>query len=600
MSTEHYTPQDWLKQIEYGLEYRRKFGLEDKWGEFEAIYYNVHESMMNDGPNIFLSQGDAMLSTLTVPDARVKVRPVKPEEVDKAPLVETLDNILLRELDLASEVDTAALHAFLFGRGFIKLGYDSEWGYDPGLDLGGQLQLGATLTQLNRKGTRRIEYDSTIAPGSPWMRSALPHDIVVPWGVKDLESTPWIAHRIVRPLDDLRQDPKYSIPRALQPQLSMEDFVQSYRSAQAGKLRQRTNTCEAEYVELYEIHDRATGRIMVVTWDTEKFLRNENNALQLENRLPFTTVAFTPRTRAFWTTPDAYYLYHIQNELSDTAVQRTKQRRISTVKFLHDEGMIDDEELNKILSPDVGVSAKIQSGGDITKAIIPVTWAPNQQLAQEEELLRANAREQIGFSRNQLGEFAGGRKTATEVGAVDKASQLRMSRRGLQIKRLYEDTIRTMNNVIFTYWTLPRYVSVIGEEYTQQWMQINGPAIRGRFSYEIEFVEEGDLAQRKLAALQLYGHLSQDPGVDPIGLRKWLTSQFNDPAFERIFSADVRERMHELSLQNGGVQPANAGGGSAPRGVSALQLPHGQGSDPSTNAAGFLAGRGNNSGAYSR
>jgi len=602
MSTQNYTPEDWLEAISDGLEYRRRFGLEDKWGEFEAIYYNTHQSMMNDGPNIFLSQGDAMLSTLTVPTARIKVKPTKPEEVTTAPLVESLDNTLLRELNVADEVDSAALHAYLFGRGFLKIGYDSEWGYSPEHDLGGSLQLGATLTQLNRSGSRRIEYDSAVTPGSPWVRAVMPHDIVVPWGAKDIESTPWIAHRVVRKLKDLRSDQKYSVPRDLNPQISMQDFHDSYNSAQAKKIGKKLNTKEAEYIELYEIHDRCTGMIYCVTWDCDRFLRKETNALQINNALPFTGLGFTPRTRSFWTTPDVYYLYYIQNELSDTAVQRTKQRRISTLKFLYDDGVISEEELAKILSPEVGVAAKIEGGQEIGKALAPINYAPNQQLANEEELLRANAREQIGFSRNQLGEYTGGRKTATEVGEVSSSSRLRMSRRGLQVKRLYEDTIRRVNNILFRYWSIPRYVPLLGAQRTQTWQAVNGPLLSGAYDYGIEFVEAQELAQRKFTALQLYAQLAQDPGVDPIGLRDWLCSQVNDPAFERIFNADVRRRMLELQLQSqgGGVQQGGRGGGQGSPGLQLpqLQAPSGQGPNPSSDPTGLLAGGGSNPGPY--
>lgn len=585
-SPKQQTPERWLEEIEHGLEYRRKFGLEDLWGTFEAIYYNTHESMMNDGPNIFLSQGDAMLSTITVPSAQVRVRPTKPEEVDKAPLVEALDNTLLRELNIEQEVESAALHAYLFGRGILKIGYDSEWGYDPEYDLGGSLQLGLTLTQLTSKGDRRIEYDSSVTPGSPWIRALMPHDFVVPWGVKEISHSPWVAHRFIRHIDDLRADRKYNTSR-LEPSISMEDFVNSYRVTSRPRMRNHVNTRKPEYVEMYEIHDRRTGKIFVVTANHDKFLRNDDNALQIDNQLPFVSVGFTPRARAFWTTPDVFYLYYIQNELSDVARQRTKQRRISTLKFLYDEGKISEEELQKILSPEVGVAGKVESGvGDISTAVIKLDNSPNQQLGVEEELLRSNAREQIGFSRNQLGEYTGGRKTATEVSAVDRSSQLRMSRRGLAIKRLYEDSVRIINGIVFSYWTLPRYVSVMGEENAERWLRVNGPMLKGRYAYNVTFTDESALEARKLQALELYGMLAADPSVDPVELRNFLVNQVNDPAFARLFNADVRNAVSQVQQGGGAVRSPSRPGGESP--VAVLQRQNGQAGQQ--GPTGLLAG----------
>lgn len=573
------TPDEWRDEIETGLEYRRKFGLEDIWGKLESIYYNVHESMTNDGPNIFLSQGDAMLSSLTVPSPYVEVEPRIPEAVDKAPLLSGVDNALMEDMRLQEEVEKASLHAYLWGRGFIKVGYDSEFGYDPSFDIMGDAQLGMTLTQFDSKGRRLIEYDSQVKPGMPWARAVLPHDIVVPWGTMDINTAPWIAHRLVRHVDDIKADRKYSNTKGLQPQISMEDFVNSYRSSMR-TLRRTTATQEAEFIEFYEIHDRESGRIYCVTWDSDKFLRNQTNALQIENKLPFAGMSFVPRARAFWVTPDVYYLFYIQTELSDTAVQRTKQRRLSVLKFLFDEEAIGPEELQKLLSPDVGAAAKIEAGGDITKAVMRLDNSPNQTLAQEEELLRANAREQIGFSRNQLGEYTGGRKTATEVGVVEKSSNLRMTRRGKAVKTLYEDSLQLINGIIFNHWTSPRAVRILGPTQGQQWMKLNGPFLKSKYSYKVSLIDEEEAKQDELQALQLYGTLAQDPGVDPIALRMYLTNRFRNPAFGRIFNADIRAQMLQRAVleASGDLQPQGGGGRqSGPPQMQQLQRQNGQG-----------------------
>jgi hypothetical protein len=552
---------EWLEEIEDGLDYRRRFGLEDKWGEIESIYYNTHKSMMNDGANLFLSQGDAMLSMITVPSPRVSIRALTPESVGRAPLLEQLDNTLLRDLRIQEEAETAALHAYLYGTAFLKVGYDSEWGFDPDLDLGGSLQLGLTLSQLSPQGNRRIEHDASVVPGMPWVRAVMPHDIVVPWGVKSVVNTPWIAHRVVRHIDDLHADPKYDNTGRLVPTLSMEDFVNSYRT----NIRtiRTASTHKSEFVEFYEIHDRRTGRIYAVIKDYPKFIRNEPNSLQIENRLPFAQLSFTPRARAIWTTPDAFYLYHVQKELADVAIQRTKQRRISVLKFLYDSDSITEQELSKLLGPDVGAAAKVESGRDINQAIVRLENTPNLLLAQEEELLRGNAREQIGFSRNQMGEFQGGRRTATEVQTVDRSSQLRMTRRGLSMRKLYSDTLEIINNIIFDHWTLPRYVEVMGEDQASRWVELNGPQLRGRYHYDVDLVDEQELKARELEALQMYFTLSQDPSINPVALREWLTHAVNSPDFERLFHANLQPTVPGMQGSGGGGQSGVPGPGGA-------------------------------------
>lgn len=591
MAFKEFTPEEWLEQIDDGLEYRRLYGLEDKWGHIEAIYYNVHGSMMNDGPNLFLSQGDAMLSAITVPVPKIAVQPTGPETVNSAPIVERLDNMLLDELDIPSEVDAAAFYAYLWGAGFIKIGYDSEWGYDPSYDIGGNLQVGLTLTQLDRKGRRKIEYDQNVAPGMPWIRAVMPHDIVVPWGTRRLSNAPWIAHRVIRHIDDIKADRKYSGTRGLQPQLSMKDFMDSYKTAQRPYRRRSGMTIDGqEYVELYEIHDRRTNKIFVVTWDHPRFLRSDFNMLQIGNRLPFVHLGFIPRSKSLWVTPDTYYLYHVQNEVSDVAVQRSKQRRIAALKFLYSESVLEPQEVQKLMSPQIGVAAKVSGQFDLSKAIMKLDNTPNLLLHNEEEQLRANAREQIGFSRNQVGEYTGGRRTATEAMAVDRGSARRMSRRGLQMKRLYEDMITILNGVMFEFWTLPRYVEVLGPQTTERWVQVNGPAIKGRYRYSVSFIDDVEEQGRKVEALQLYAFLRQDPLIDPFALKEELIREFNDPGFRSIFRADLSASMSQMQGGGGGVLPQNAGGGGTPQLPGGVQRPNGQASR--TALEGSVAGRG--------
>ena len=272
-------------------------------------------------------------------------------------------------------------------------------------------------------------------------------------------------------------------------------------------------------------------------------------------------MSFTPVCRSFWVTPDTFYLYHVQNELSDVALQRTKQRRISTLKFLYDEDTISTEEFLKITSTDVGVGAKSQRGRGISKGEMKMVNTMEQGHGVEEEMLRANAREQIGFSRNQQGEFQGGRKTATEVAAVDASSKLRMSRRSLAMKTLYEGMFKQINGLIFANWQMARYVEVIGPQRAETWVQANGAQLKGKYNYDVNFTDESQMQGRKMEALQLYGVLSQDPAVDVGALIEFLTNEFNDPAFGRIFDAAIRGGV-QGGAQGRNIQQNGAGGQS--------------------------------------
>jgi hypothetical protein len=570
------TLADWVTEIDNGLEYRMRYGLETRWAELEALYFNVHDSSVSAGPNIVYSTGDALLSTLTVLKPTITVKPLKPEYIQASKVLESVNNSLLEQMRLQEEVELATLHSFLWGRGILKIGYDSEWGWDEKYDFGGTVQpTGFSMTRFNSQGNL-IETNPT-NPGMPWVRAVPPHDIVVPWGTRELNDAPWIAHRVIRHIDDIRADSKYRNVRDLTPSMSMQDFVDSYKTPQkpqkVGSLffKGQVRTRLAEYVELWEIHDRRTGRVMVLATNHTKWLRDEIDALQIDNTLPFVSIGFVPTTRSFWVTPDAYYIRHAQAELSDVAVQMAKQRRISALKFITTPEAFDPDELDKLLSPEVGVAAMTKSGVNPREAVVTLQAGSNQQIQLDAEEIRRNARELVGFSRNQVGEYeTRGRRTATEAGIVQQASSLRISRRQLVVAKTYISVMRKVNQVIFEYWKLPRITEMIDEEGREIWISYNGPGLKGEYNYRLAFSDEpvDSLQNRRMEALQLYSMLLQDPAVDQVELRQYLTNAMNDPEFSRLFkgmidNARVRLQMSKMQAAMGGV-PEDGGQGQPP------------------------------------
>lgn len=577
MTKKELKPAEWLQEIARGLEFRRKYGLEDRWFELESMLYNVHPAQANSGPNIMLSTLDALAASLNVPSPYITVKARRSDCVMKARVLESLDNLLVNEMGVQKEVERMVASGFLWGQGIAKVGYDSEFGWDSRLDIGLSNPLGLSASQYNSKFSRRLEFNS-VQPGMPWVSAVLPHDFVVPWGTYSINghgAARWCAHRIVRHLDDIKSDTKYENTRDLQPTMSMQDFVRSYQSTyrpdQMGRpelmnLGTKGGT-DCEYCELWEIHDRQTGRVFVIASGHEgKFLRNQEDGLQLNGLLPFTSFSFTPRTRNFWTTPDAFYLLYHQADLSDIAVQTSVHRRLVALKMLFSQEALDEQKLKEFLSGEPGIAIGIKAGFDIDKVVAFInTPTPNIQLYQDAEIVRRNAREQVGFSKNQVGEYeATGRRTAREVNEVAQAAGLRLDRRQNAVKDFYIDTFKQVNNLIFTYWNLPRAVEVMGQDGAQLFYNVNGAMLKGEYGYNIGFSTGGNetLQERRATAFQMFLSLAQTGLFNPAALARYLVQAVNDPEFSATVHQQVLQAASGTS-QNMGLQQGNGANGGA-------------------------------------
>jgi hypothetical protein len=567
------TVQQWFEEIDRGLEYRKKYGLEDSWNRLEALFYNVHDSQMNCGPNIIMSTGDALMSALSVPSPYVTVKARRSDYVPSARILESLYNSFIDDLDIPTEIERAVLNCYLFGRGFLKIGYDSEWGWDRDLEIkhAGQ-PTGLTYSQFG-KDHDAIEYGKARA-GMPWVSSCMPHDIIVPWGTFDFAYAPWVAHRVVRHVDEIKADPKYQA-RGLEPVMSMADFVSSYqtvmkpyRVGKADDISDRvTQSRNCEWCELWEIHDRRTGKVFVIATGHDKFIRNEQDLLQFDGNLPFVDISFVPRSRNFWTTPDAFYLEQVQAELSDITVQGQKHRRSRVPKFLYSEDAFEEAELDNLLSADVGGAIKVRGGKPLNEAVLALSPQADMGLMQEAQFVRRNSREMVGLSQNQVGEFdSSSRRTAMEASIVNQASTLRMDRRQAQVARAYKMIFEIVGPTVWTYWTMPKVVEIMGPDGQQRWVPMTGQQLRGDYRYSVGFSTGGGnetLASRRQQALQLLMTGLQNPLMDPVGLAQYVNYAFNDPEFSQIFKQGVlngQGQASSLQQSGNGMQGAGMGG----------------------------------------
>ncbi len=528
------SPEEWMTEIDNGLEYRRQFGREDAWNKLELDYTNDENSDCTVGPNLIYSMGDSLLSSLTVPDPEILLSAEHPSATTRMPTLEAVDNWLIKKLKLKYAVEDSTINSYLTGRAILKIGYDSEFGWSPYYDIGkGNNLMGMTLTQFDKKG-KRIESANT-SPGMPWVSAVSSNDIVVPWGTKSIDDAPWIAHRVIRLNDYIKRDPKYKNTGRLEPQVSMESFMDSYGHVMA-KDRRASNTTNSSYNEntksvfnvLWEIHNKMTGKVLVISPDYDRYIRNTVDALQIAG-LPFVSTTLVKHPRSFWSTPQAYYLGQIQRTQYDISLQEEKQRRINTLKFLGSKKAMSEEQINKLISGDVGAVGMVDGTQPLNELFMAFPQGNNLDFVMQSNANRGNARDMIGFSRNQLGEFDdSSRRTAREATFVQEGSQLRTSRRMSAVTDLYIEAIKKINKIIFRYWKLPRHM-MVGSE----WVKFTGEELEGDYLYDVTLSTKRHLsmAQRKVESIQMIAQLAQIPGVNLAAMKQYVIDASGDPAF---------------------------------------------------------------------
>lgn len=116
-----------------------------------------------------------------------------------------------------------------------------------------------------------------------------------------------------------------------------------------------------------------------------------------------------------------------------------------------------------------------------------------------------------------------------------------MSRRNLEIYNAYYLAFKKINDMIFQFWTTPKTAEILDQDGQKVYQQYVGSQLKAEYSYQIGFSNEppDSLNSRRQAALQLYATMAQDPTVDQIKLRQYMSNAFNDPAFSNIFKPGI-------------------------------------------------------------
>jgi len=551
----------WKEKIKAGLDYRKRFSTSERWVDFRKMYRGQWDEGIVPVNRVF-SYGRTLVPRVYFRSPRVSITATRPDLVWHAKVVEAIDNQLIRETFLKNTLKRSSLDSYLCGTGPIKIGYDSQFGYLPEQAVG---ESGETATQIGRKEGELIEYQVGVKPGFPWALRVMPEDVVVPWGSSDQHSLPWVAHYILRPLDDVKQDQKYNqealkdIKGTRTPDKGITDRPEYRPRAQRDK--------DVIFAELWEVRDLKTKSLLVFCED--KLLLSDGDVLQIEG-LPWEFIQFNDDPEFFWAIPDVHILEPQQKELNEVRTQASRHRKIALLKFLYLRTAIKSEELEKFFSGVVGPGVAVD-GDSLANVITTLQPHMPPELWREAEVILQDMGEEMGFSPNQLNQFKGGTPpTATESGIVEQSFDVRTDERKDIVGDVLVNIIRKWNQYIFSFWTEDKVIQIVSPEGTPFWIQYTGDQLKGEYFLSVD-PESGMPLNRALKysmAKDLFGTLNGDQLINQILLRKLLLQHYEsvEPLAAQLITSGPEINPQEVSnLRQPNPMGVTGAGGSRER-----------------------------------
>ena len=520
--------EKWEELIEAGTRYKEDYGNSKRWSVYRdygrGIFSGYNSSANGILPyNLTYAMGRTLVPNIYFRNPYVTTSSrYKPGLALQAKLLEAIDNWLIQELEIKSAFKTSVLDCYYTNRGIIKVGYDSLAGsIHAGKSIGAQLSeiLGTPFNQ-GKKGDK-VEYNVNVKPGMPWAVRVMPDFFIVPFGVRSLDECPWVDHVVLRPTKDVKDDPVYSNTAKLE-----GTHVAMLNKKYPNNRFFQDLMKDVDLCEIHEIRDFKKGEIKAFVPGYESWIRPPTeDKLQLEG-LPFVDFTFNEDTEYYWGPSDVQIIEPQQLEVNEARTQAMYHRRVALIKFLIEQGRMDPDEVDKMLSEDVGPAVFVKGAPKEVVALLQPHMP--QDINQWTEIIRSDVRELLGHSKQQMGELPPGRRTAKEIDVVQRAHDIRMDERRDIVAGALQKLIRKINQIVFDRWDKKQVAQVVGVDGAKYWVEYDKSNIAGEYDIkvDVESMTPMTKAAKKRDILQVIQAVGKNPRANIDVLMRMLLREY--------------------------------------------------------------------------
>lgn len=529
----------WMAEVRRGIAFRRKYAKQAEWARWRTYY-------RGDWPrdilpvNLYFRMLRTIVPRIYFRNPSISITNTRPgaEFEALAQIIERIDNKLIRTMRVKQSIKTIIQHAWMFGTGAGVIGLGSKTQLT--LDEFGQNE---TQTLAKGKLIQRFDYAETTEDNMPWFQPCHTGTLIVPAGLANFSTGRWFAQWVQKPLYEVQTDPRLSNTKDLKSSRNPEAFV----------MGQNAMDTPQDMVDLVIIRDKMFKKVfMIAPYSTgSKVLYFSDDAMQINGRAGMYPLVFNEDDEVFWGVPDSQILDPQQRELNEIRTLQAKHRRLSIVKLFMEDNSIAPEEIDKMTNEDVLAVVKAKNINGIKPMV----------LAQEPDSLRYagrevmdDVRENLGFSRNQSGNYGEGsgggasRASATEASIVQAASEIRVDERRDMCADLITNVFTDINTMIFSAWGQEQVVSILGPNGLPIWVAFKPQALKG-VEYLMDIDPDSAAPQthavRSQSAIQTYSLFKDNPLIDPAKLTKNTLRELHGVEFD--------DMMRDLGVMRDGA-----------------------------------------------
>lgn len=316
----------------------------------------------------------------------------------------------------------------LLGPAFAKVGWnlaeievdktDDEWAADVAAavaDADDDADLDEVTATVTMTRTQTVH-------NAPFIEYVAPYDLFADSSAHDVTDARWVAHRVLKPADEVRVDLDLDDDVALEPYRGGTAWVAegvSYRDP---------STESFALVEFYEFHDLRTRQVLVFQATSSEPLYAGPTPYNFD-RVTFAHITNYRRNAAdFYGFGDLENVAGLQAMLNEVFARQIDNMGRANAKVLMDESLMTDETRDALEDPTHGVVVPVNTGGqDLTGRIHVVETPPlPADIYNASGTMQDFMAQVLGLSELQQGQLsAASRVSGTAAAALEGYSNVR-------------------------------------------------------------------------------------------------------------------------------------------------------------------------------
>lgn len=453
------TASKWMERIRRAIRYRDKIKKEQEWDRLIKEYAGNYSRELGVPINLVFGYVDTASSRIYFRDPYMSINPKGSDSIGAARIMELDVNYSYRSMNLKRTARQILLDAFLIGHGWVKLGYKSS--------------MGEMVSDMGTEPAEFIKNEEIFISYIPW------EDIVFDTQMSKLPpyDCRWIAHRIVRPVLEMKKDNNYENTGKIESNVRSRDT----KDAEDRNRTEAGNDSDNDLFEFWEITDLDTRKIYAVSDQSDKFHR-ESDYIYKMNGLNYSMLAFNRSNDKPYPISDVFLIEpQILERIKLRSAQVNHMKRWGR-QLSVEEGTMKPEEVEKFSK---GIDGGVIQRRTGSQPPVPIEYAPlPAEIFVIDNLLQADIDAVIGQSDLDRGAppKTNSRTTKYQLQEQSQGTGIRQSSKQDKLEDFLEEITDKYIALVKQFQDVPKYVRITGkkpEEIQKEFGSIPGVIVEG-------------------------------------------------------------------------------------------------------------------------